>query len=77
MHLGPISVTPTAKGLSKRDLAIAVIADKLGIPIDQVKDDTPLGNAAHDITMVLAFKLGGAMIVGSSNMTAKQVFDQL
>ena len=71
-----VVVTPTNERLTKRETATAVIAEKLGIPLDQVKDDTPLGDVAHDITLILAFK-SGDMMIGNANMTAKDVYDQL
>jgi hypothetical protein len=72
----PVVVTNTSAGLSNREIAIEVIADKLGVARAEVNDSTKLGDVAHDITMVLCFKTG-KMFIGRANMTAKDVFDQL
>ncbi len=72
-----VSVTSTAEGLSKRDIAVAVIADKLGIPESEVNEHTDLGRHAHDITMTLTVKGLGDMFIANFGMKAEDVFSQL
>ncbi len=71
-----IPVTPTRPGMSKREIAITVIADKLGIAEAEVKDDTLLGDSSQEIGTVICFKTGN-MIVGRPNMIAADIFRQL
>lgn len=74
--VSPVSITKTQAGMTPREIAVAVIADKLLIRTTEVSDTTHLGNAFHDITMVIALKTG-KILIGNVNMTAKDVFDQL
>lgn len=75
-NLESVPVTQTKAGATRREIAVAVIAEKLGIPVDQVRNDTPLGDVAHEITMVIAFKTGD-VIIGNARMSAGEVFKQL
>jgi hypothetical protein len=71
-----ISVTQTAPGMSRREIAIAVIADKLGIAAEKVTDDTDLGEAWREMGPVLAIKLGRAIML-ESGMHARDIFAQI
>jgi hypothetical protein len=71
-----VSVTRTAKGSSDKEIAVAVIADKLGIPETSVADDLSLGEAWREIAMVVTFKTGKA-IISTARMKASDLFEQL
>lgn len=62
--------------MNSREIAAAVIADKLGIPRDQVTDDTALGDAWSDITVTVCFRTS-TVVIGNTGMTAGDVFKQL
>ena len=72
----PVTVTKTAEGLTNREIAIAVIADKLGIAEENVNDKTELGDKYREIVMVVTFKTGG-MIISNQGMLASDLFLQL
>lgn len=71
-----VAITNTASSASHRDIAVAVIADKLGINPGDVTDDTALGDAYREIAMNIACKTG-VILVSSSGMKAKTILDQL
>ena len=71
-----VPITNTADGLSNRDIAIAVIADKLGIPQSEVNDETDVSRAWHEISMVIAFKTGKS-IRSSVGMKAVDLLSQI
>ncbi len=72
-----VTIPDTAVGLTKKEVAIAIIADKLGISVEDVHDHTDLGRHAHDITMILTMKGLGDMFIGQFGMKAEDVFSQL
>lgn len=74
--LADIPITKTLPGLTPKEIAVAVIADKLGIPENQVTDKTPLGDAWHEVAPVIAIKTG-KIIVSNVGMKAKDIFEQL
>ena len=71
-----ISITETPPHASNRDIAITVIADKLGIPVTSVNDETKLGNAVLDIAQVVCFKTCQVIIL-KDDATAADLFRQL
>lgn len=71
-----IEVPSTKEGLGPREIAISVIASKLGVRPEAVNDETPLGGQAEQICMIVAIKTGKQMI-GNRGMKAKDVFRQL
>lgn len=75
-NLEKVPVTKTAESLSNREIATAVIADKLGIPPTAVTDSTSLGEAWREIAMVVAFKTG-QQIISNVEMSASDLFMQL
>lgn len=75
-NIPSIPITETATGLSNREIAVAVIADKLGISEKDVTDDTDLGDAWHEIAMNLAIKTNQIM-VSNAGMKASGIFSQI
>jgi|SRR3989338_2586308 len=75
-HIGDVPITPTPKDSTSRNIAIAVIADKLGIAPNDVKDEMPLGEAFGAVAMTLAIKTR-RQIITSREMTVGGVFKQL
>ena len=74
--LGRVAITSTPPGATHRDIATAVIADKLGISPESISDNTELGDSYREISMTIAYKTG-EIVFSSSGMTAKDIFDQL
>jgi len=64
------------KAKSKRDIAAAIIADALGIPVESVNDDTPLGDRWHDVSLPIVFETGMGLILNEGD-TAGDIFKQL
>jgi hypothetical protein len=72
------SITETPRNASNREIAIAVIADKLGIPATSVNDETKLGTAWDEILTVVTFKTCRTILLRDAyNTTAGDLFRQL
>jgi len=71
-----VKVTDTPEGVTRLEIAIAVIADKLGIPEDSVTAKTQLGDKWDEIGMVVAFKTG-VPVVSSEDMSADDIIRQV
>jgi hypothetical protein len=69
-------ITETPANASNRQIAVAVIAEKLGIPATSVQDETKLGDVWREIMTVVVFKTCRTIIL-RRDATAGDLFRQL